>query len=271
MFPLPSALPSLPLGLCADASASSRRLLKRAERHITRKDYAEAIVSLRQAMDTGADACLCTLQIAGLEARRQRWEPALRAAEQAVALAPERPVAWEMLMTISLQAGDPARAITACQSLIKRLPRHQAAYETLGAIFMQQGDVNAALRVLNALIRLNPAEAAHHFKKGLLCQHKGEVALAAQAFTVCLELEPDGPYAPQAKDALETLDACQLNHILTLGMEDAVFRARLLRDARQAAAERGFTLSDHGGYMLTELCAQLLPYALETCRALRCT
>ena len=269
MFELPSALPPLPACPRGEAPPSSQRLLKRAEQHIADKHYARAIMDLRRAIDLGADAYVCTLRIADLEWRQRRWEYALCAAEQATALAPDRTLAWEMLVTISLQAKDFPRAIAASQALIKRRPRDLAAYDALGAIYMQMGDVPAALRVLSACLRLHPYSAAHHFKKGLLCQHQGEITLAGRAFAMCLQLEPDGPHADESRDALETLEACQLNHILTLGMEDAVFRALLLRDAARAAAERGFTLSEQGGHILAELCAQLLPYCLETCRATR--
>jgi tetratricopeptide (TPR) repeat protein len=269
MFELPSALPLLPACPHREAPPSSQRLLKRAERHIAHKHYARAVSDLRRAIALGADAYVCTLRIADLEWRQHRWECALCAAEQATMLAPDRTIAWEMLVTISLQAKDFPRAIAASQALIKRRPRDPAAYDALGAIYLQMGDVAAALRVLNTLLRLHPHSAVHHFKKGLLCQHQGEIALAGRAFAACLELEPNGPHAAEARDALETLDACQLNNILTLGMEDAVFRALLLRDAASAAAERGFTLSEQGGHILAELCAQLLPYCLDTCRAAR--
>ena len=126
-----------------------------------------------------------------------------------------------------------------------------------------------ALRVLNALIHLCPHEGAHYFKKGLLFQHKGEIALAVHAFTKALELAPNSPCGWEARQALECLDAHQLNQILTLGMEDRLFRVRLLHDAEDAAAERGFCLSEHGYHILSELCAQLLPHTLGSCRRLR--
>ena len=269
MFELPSALPPLPACPHREAPPSSQRLLKRAERHIALKHYARAVLDLRRAIALGADAYACTLRIADLEGRQQRWGNALCAAEQATALAPDRTLAWEMLVTISLQAGDFPRAVAAGHALIKRRPRDLDAYNALGTVYLQMGDVPAALRVLNACLRLHPHSAAHHFKKGLLCQHQGEITLAGRAFAACLKLEPDGPHAADARDALETLDACQLNHILTLGMEDAVFRVLLLRDAPSAAAARGFTLSEQGGHILAELCGQLLPHCLETCRAAR--
>lgn len=269
MFELSFSLPCLPACPHTQAPAPSQRLLKRAERRIADKHYAKAVTDLRRAIALGADAYVYTLHIADLECRQQHWQFALCAAEQAAALAPERVVAYEMLMTISLQAGDYERAITASQSLLKLMPYHQAANDTLSAIYMRRGDVDAALRVLNTLIRLDPHNGLYQFKKGLLCQHKGEVAMAVNAFSIVLYLEEDSPLAEEAQNALEALDAFQMNQILTLGMEDLVFRTCLLRDAAEAAAERGFTLSEQGNHILADLCAQLLPHALDTCRLLR--
>ena len=269
MFEIPASLPLAPVCPDPNAPSSSQRLLKRAERHVTRKRYAEAVADLRRAMGQGADAYACTLRIADLQCRCRQWEQALGAAEQAVTLAPNQPEAWEMLMAIAARVGDFDRALAASRALIKRRPRHQAAYDALGALYMQRGDVDGALRVLNSLLRLCPGEGAHHFKKGLLLQHKGEIALAVHAFSTALELAPNGQCAWEARQALETLDAHQLNQILTLGMEDKIFRARLLRDAEDAAAERGFCLSEHGYHILAELCAQLLPHTFNSCRRLR--
>ena len=269
MLELALALPPLLACLPPQASSSSLRLLKRAQKHIAHKHYEEAVTDLRRAIASGADAYACTLHIADLESRRQNWMRALCAAEQAVALAPERLTAYEALMTIALNAGDFERAIAACQTLLKRAPRHLTAHETLGMIYMQAGDVDAALRVLNALLRFTPDNPACHFRKGLLCQHKGEIGAAIEAFCATLYLDPDGPFAEEAREAVEALDAFQLNQILTLGMDDMVFRAQLRRGAGAAASARGFVLSEQGAHILADLCVHLLPDALEHCRSLR--
>ncbi len=269
MFEFPSVSSSVPACLDAESAPASQRLLRRAERRITSGNYAQAIADLRRAMGQGADAYACTLRIADLQCRRQKWEQAIRAAEQAIALVPLATNAWEMLMAIAMRIGDFERAQTAGRAIIKIRPRYMPAYDALGALYMQRGDVDSAMRVLDALIRQCPHEGIHHFKKGLLCQHKGEIALAVYEFTTALELAPNGQCALEARSALECLDAFQLNQILTLGMEDMVFRARLLRDAEEASAERGFCLSEHGYHILGELCAQLLPHTLGLCRRLR--
>jgi tetratricopeptide (TPR) repeat protein len=250
-------------------SRELQRLLKRAERQIEQRRYHQAIASLQRAIATGADEYTCTLHIAAIYSLEQRWDGAFGALERAISLAPRRTLGHELLMDVAIEAGDPDRALSASQALIKLVPRHISAHNALGAIYMQRGDVDAAMRVTNTLIRLDPKSPAHHFKKALLCQHKGEVALAVQEFTITHRLDPEGLYSDAAREALENLDSYQINQVLTLAMEDVVFRAKLLRDAPEAAEDRGFALSDMGNHILGELCTQLLTEVPDRCRPLR--
>jgi tetratricopeptide (TPR) repeat protein len=243
-----------------------RRWLRRAEQQAGRGEFSEAIDSLEAAITAGAECYVCCLQMADLYRALGQWQAALAIAEQAIGLDPARVPAYEKVMTLALESGDCERAIAASCALIKIAPRHVPAHDTLGAAYIQMGDVDAAIRVTNTLIRLDPETAAHHFKKALLCQHKGEVALAVHEFTDAVLLDPCGPHAEAAREALETLDTYQLNQIVTLAMEDTVFRIKLGRDPVEAACERGFYLSQTGNQMLAELCQMALPDFPEPCR-----
>ena len=257
----------------ASPAVSARRPALTWQRYLARADqqagagrWKQAVASLERAIAAGGDPYNCTLRIAEVYRAIELWPMAMEAAEKAVTLAPRRLLAYEAITAIALQAGDYERAIAASNTLIKLSPRHLAAYNALGAAYLQMGQMDAAMRVANTLIRLDPQTSAHHFKKALLCQHKNEVALAVHEFTEALRLDPDGPHADAALEALETLDHFQLNQILTLAMEDSVFRAKLLRSAPDAAAERGFCLSETGSLILTEICSHSLPEWDEPCR-----
>ncbi len=246
---------------------SWRRTLRRAEREMARNLHRTALISLEQAMNEGANVCECILRIADLYARLAQWPLALEAAERAVALGGSPLIAYEQLMEIALEAGNKERAISACQAVIKMSPRHIGAHNVLGAVYMKQGDMVAAMRIANTLVRLAPHDGAFHFHKALLCQHQGEVALAVHEFSEALRLDPDGPFGDDAREALETLDMYQLNQIVTLAMEDIVFRGHLAREASDAAIERGFCLSETGNQMLSEFARETLP---DLPRPLRC-
>jgi tetratricopeptide (TPR) repeat protein len=259
----------LPTLAITTESTTLQRLLKRAERQIEQRRYHDAITSLQRAIATGADEYTCTLHIAAIHSFEQCWDGAFGALEKAISLDPHRTVGHELLMDIAIEAGDPERALAAGHALIKLAPRHLAAHNALGAIYMQRGDIDAAIRVTNTLIRLDPGCPAHHFKKALLYQHKGEVALAVEEFTSAYRMDADGMYGDAARDALENLDTFQINQVLTLAMEDIVFRTKLIRDTPTAAAERGFALTDMGNHILGELCEQLLTEPSSRCRPLR--
>jgi tetratricopeptide (TPR) repeat protein len=246
-----------------------QRALDRAEKQIAQGRYTQAISSLERAMEVGADGYVCSLRIADLYRSMRQWKAVFAVAEQAIALAPARTAAYEVLMEVALEAGDRERAMAASQALIKIAPRHIPAYNALGTAYMQIGNVEAAMRIARTLIRLDPETPTHHFKLALLCQHQGEVALAVHEFMQTIRLAPDGPFAEAARDALETLDIYQLNQIVTLALEDTVFRAKLSRDPVDAAIERGFALSSAGDHLLTEFCSDTLPDFPSATRTLR--
>lgn len=240
-------------------------LVDHAEAEAQRGNLREAVTSLERAIAEGAEGFEIRLRIAEWYGKMQEWPAALDAAEAACALAPNRLSPYEALMTLALEAGDCQRAVLACNALIKLAPRHLLAHNALGAAYIQLGDVDAAMRVTNTLIRLDPETPSHHFKKALLCQHKGEVALAVHEFTETVRLDGEGPHAEAARDALETLDIFQLNQIVTLAIEDRIFRTRLERDPVETVLARGFALSDNGTQILFEILSQPLPDFPEPC------
>lgn len=232
--------------------------MRRAERFAERGQVAEAIQSLEQAMQFGADRYTCYLRLARLYQTRQQWEEAVSAAEKAIAENPAQLSAREAVIALYLEARDYPRAIEASKALLKLSPRHVPARDALGAAYIGLGDVNAAIRVVNDLVRLDPTNPTHRFTKALLCQHQGEVRTAVEELERVLEMAEEEELVESAREQLDALDSFQLTSILTLAFEDAVFRAKLLCDSESAIAERGFRLSEGGSQRLQEVCAQEL-------------
>jgi tetratricopeptide (TPR) repeat protein len=194
---------------------------------------------------------------------------ALRAAQAAAQQRPNLLPAREMILALALERGDYAQAIETSRSILKSCPRHIGALDALGAAYVQCGDVEAAMRIASALVRIDPQAPVHRFKKALLCQHYGDVTQAVQEFTQAILLDPTGAHAADAREALENLDTYQLNHIVTLAIEDTVFRVKLTRDAVAAVEERGFHLSETGKQILMELSSRILPDFCEPCRSMK--
>jgi tetratricopeptide (TPR) repeat protein len=220
--------------------------------------HEDAVATLERAIAASGDRYSCNLRIAEIYRAMQRWSDALEAIERAATADPARLDAYELALDVALESGDSHRILNACRALIKIDPVNLSAHNALGTLYMRMGDTDAAMRAANTLIRLEPDNTSHHFKKALLSQHKGEIALAVQEFSLVVHLAPEGPHSEAAREALETLDALQLNQIATLAMDDMVFRTKLERNPQDAVMERGFYLSDTGTQVLSELCAQSL-------------
>jgi tetratricopeptide (TPR) repeat protein len=240
------------------ARARATRELRKAEKLAERGQVAEAIQSLDVAMRHGADRYTCYLRQSRLYQTCRRWDDAFTAAEKAIAEDPEKLSAREAVIALCLERRDYARAVDASKALLRIAPRHVPARDALGAAYIGLGDIHAAIRVTNDLIRLDPANAAHRFNKAHLCQHLGEVGAAIEEFERVVHLASDTELATAAMDQIEALDTFQIQQILTLGFEDAVFRARLLRDSTDAAASRGYTLSETGRSTLEQAVTDLL-------------
>jgi tetratricopeptide (TPR) repeat protein len=232
--------------------------MRRAERYAERGQVAEAIQSLESAIQYGADAYTCYLRQARLYQGRQQWAEAVVAAEKAIAERPEKISAREAIIALYLESRNYQRAADASRDLLKLSPRHVPARDALGAAYIGMGDVDSAMKVANELVRLDPNEASHHYKKALLCQHRGDVAIAVTEFARVVQLVPDTDLAESAQDQLESLDAFQLGNILTLAMEDTVFRAKIARDPEEAVAEKGFHISESGREILRHMAEDML-------------
>lgn len=234
----------------------ANREMRRAERLARNGQVPEAIESLLQALQYGADRYTCYLRLARLYQMRRQWPQAVHAAEMAIEVSPDKITAREAVIALYLECRDYTRAIEASIALLKLAPRHVPARDALGAAYIGLGDVEAAMRVANDLIRMDPTNPTHRFTKAHLCQHRGEIRLAVDEFERVIQFAPDTELAESARDQLDVLDSFQINQILLLATEDAVFRARLVQDPDFAPVERGYYLSETGRHALHELIGQ---------------
>lgn len=253
----------------AEQPAAPRRAvreIRRAEQLAERGQIPEAIETLRQALRLGADRYTCLLRMARLYQSRKQLPEAVSAAEQAIAENPGRLSAREAVIAFHLEARDYERAVEASKALLKLSPRHIPARDALGAAYIGLGDLDAAMRVINELIRIDPTSPSHRFTRAHLAQHRGEVGLAVEEFERVLSLADEGELADAARDQLATLDSMQIEQILALASEDTIFRVKLLREAAEAAAERGFCLSSSGSETLEDIVSDSLADLDAPCR-----
>jgi tetratricopeptide (TPR) repeat protein len=236
----------------ATARRHAAQEVRRAERLAEKGDFAEAIATLEHAISLGADAYTCYLRQARLYQAHRQFCEAVSAAEKAIAVQPNRLSAREAIIALHLESRDYGRAISASKALLKISPRHVPAHDALGAAYIGLGDTAAAIRVANELIRIDPTSPSHRFTKAHLAQHLDDLPTAVEEFQRVVELAPDSDLAENAQEQLQTLDAHQLHQVMTLAVEDTLFRAKLLRDCEEAVMERGYALSEIGKQLLHE-------------------
>ncbi|MGC8861865.1 MAG: tetratricopeptide repeat protein [Armatimonadota bacterium] len=235
------------------SSAKLTSLMKRASALVEQGMYEEAIENLKKAMALSPRDPRFSLRLADVYRAQNRMEPAIKALKNAVELDPLNCAANEQLLRTLLELGRYDEAISESCKLIQRSPKSIFARDILGIAYLQQGMIDKALHVTNELIRIDPTDPAHHFKKAVLLQQKGEVSEAVAVFIRVVEMDPDGEMAEDARDAIAALDGYQIQQVLTLAAEDAVFKAKLAIDPESALADRGFRLSPVGIITLRQI------------------
>ncbi len=234
-------------------------LMRRVNSLAQRGLYDEAIAQVKEAMLVCPQEPRCSLQLAHLYRAQNKIGPAIEAMKNAVALDPKNSNTHEQLLQALIEAARYDEAIHLSRGMLSTFPRSLFARDVLGIAYLQQGKIDESLRVTNELIRLAPSDPAHHFKKAVLLQQKGEIAQAMNAFTRALEMDPNGDMADDAREAIAALDSYQLRQILTISVEDVVFRTKLQIDPKAASMERGFILSSSGIATLKQINLESLP------------
>ena len=221
-------------------------LMKRASSLAEQGMYDEAVANIKEAMAISPQNPRCSVQLANIYRAQNRIGLALDAMRKAVELDPRNSTVQEQLLQTLVELGRYDEAITIGRKLLKRSPKNLYARDVLSIAYWQQGRLEKAIQITNELIRLAPTDSLHHFKKAVLLQQMGEIAQAMTAFTRALDMDPDGEMAEDAREAIAALDGYQLRQILTIAVEDTIFKAKLMLDPESASQERGFLLSSDG-------------------------
>ena len=234
-------------------------LMKRASSLAERGMYDEAIANIKQAMMIYPKEPKCSVQLASIYKAQNRIGPAIEAMKKAVELDPMNSTVQEQLLRTLLELERYDEAISTSKQLLKTSPRNLFARDIMGVAYLQQGCLDKALKVTNELIRLAPTDSAHHFKKAVLLQQKGEISSAMDAYLRVLEMDHDEEIIDDARAAIAALDSYQLRQIITLIMEDPIFRAKLSINPASALGEKGFKLSSSGIATLKQISVDDLP------------
>lgn len=221
-------------------------LMRRAETLVERGELEAAIASLQEAIAICPQDPKCSVRLASIYRAQNRMGLAIDAMYRAVELDPHNTKMQQLLLCTLIELGKYDEAVDASKQLLKKSPKNILARDVMGIAYLQQGRLDQALKVTDELIRLAPTDAANHFKKAVLLQQKGLISPAMTSFILALEMDPNGDVAEDAREAIAALDSYQLRQILTVAVEDSVFRAKLMIDPHSTLEERGFKLSSSG-------------------------
>ena len=233
-------------GRTRGAGARLSALMKRASSLAERGMYDEAVANIKEAMAICPQNPKCSVQLANIYRAQNRIGLAVEAMQKAVELDPKNSTVQEQLLQTLVELGRYDEAISVGGKLLKRSRKNLYARDVLSIAYLQQGRLDKALELTNELIRLAPTDSLHHFKKAVLLQQIGEIPQAMAAFTRALEMDPEGEMADDAREAIAALDGYQLRQILTIAVEDTVFKTKLMLNPESASQERGFLLSSSG-------------------------
>lgn len=208
--------------------------------------FGEAVTAMQRALQLSPDNPAHYQHLAVLLRDDGRRDEALQMIKSGLSVSPADAGLLEFATEMHLEHEEPEAAILWGRRLLRVLPNSPTARELLAVAFAQADEPVEALRMIDQLIHRNPLDPSNHFKKGLLFQTNGRTHEAMDSFITTIRLAGDSPLGHEASQAAETLDREQIQQIIILATEDAVFRCKLQRDPAGAALERGFALSDEG-------------------------
>ncbi len=239
-------------------SVDARGLLRQAQELAQQGDYPSALATIQRAMRSGADKYTCYLHIAALEWQRQHADAAMLALRHAIELQPHRTDAHEKMVEIYLASGEADAAVEQANHVLRRDPDNVRVRRLLVQAHLDRGDLDSALRVLDELVALGPNEPIYHFHKAQLFQEMEQWGLALISYLRVVEIGTDAELAERAQEAIAILDTIQLEQVLTLIVEDPLFRREFYADAESALVQRQFALS-RAGLVTLRAILQLAP------------
>jgi tetratricopeptide (TPR) repeat protein len=125
--------------------------------------------------------------------------------ERALATAPETVTPRYHLGVALLRQGHIEDATRELEEVVRRRPLDKDFRYALGCAYLKQGAFKPALRQFDQALRFDPVNAPAQFGRALVLHRLDERDDAARAWQRFLELNPDGPWAEQARDYLMRL------------------------------------------------------------------
>lgn len=170
-------------------------------------DRVSAKASFEQAVELAPELVPALSVLAALAMDEKRYADAVAGAERALAIAPDNRRALQVRYDAYQALGDEAKAAEAFEALAGADPR--GTFDDLykqGIEAFNAGDAARARELLTQALAVDAENGKAHYHLGLACTNLGDSAAAKEHLERFLELAPDDPDAPAARDMLQYLE-----------------------------------------------------------------
>lgn len=228
-----------------DGRNSARLVLALAQRELGDPEAAYETISQASELSVASTDEICRL--AELLFETEKHDAAKALLEEAHRACPEAADVVELLCGAYLENREYEELLAAATPFVEGEAPSLALLEAVAASWEQRGDLRRAEYYARQAVMRAPLDAYAQFRLAATEQRNGQTAAAIARFLLVLELEAvDSDLLDAAHEAVETLDAVQLQQIAALASTSVVFRLGFGRDPETALRERGFRLSDAG-------------------------
>jgi len=170
--------------------ASPTEHVKRAERYVAEKKYAEAILEYRAALQGDAKFGEARLKLADLHAQQGDVQNAYREYIRAADTLPDNDEAQLKAGAMLLMANRFAEAKTRAESVLRKSRRNAAALMLLGNALAGLNDVIGAFERLGEAIEADPESGPAYSNMGALQLARGDQRMAEASFKKAINADP---------------------------------------------------------------------------------
>lgn len=185
------------LPAAASGSNGVRAHLDAADMALRGGRMADAISELEGA-DRGQPSPTLKVVLGELYVRAARYEDAVRAAEEALVLAPDSVQPHDIIGTARLRSGDPEGAIRAYRAVVAKAPDMAIGYLRLGDAYWTLGQSEQALHQYQEAIKRDGQRVDAMIKRSAVLLALGRHGGALAAARAAMEFAPDDPLAASA-------------------------------------------------------------------------
>jgi tetratricopeptide (TPR) repeat protein len=154
------------------------------------QDWRGAVATLKRLRDAGMDPYILIMAEGNLNRAQKKWDKAIAAYEQAMALRPEAPDPLFAVLRIELDQHRVEQAHTRLQRIIAARPDHPYAHGMLGEILLVKKDWEDAEREFQEAVRLKPDWVTPWLGRISLKRVQGKSSEAVGVLETALEANP---------------------------------------------------------------------------------